>query len=751
MFKSPLFATFIAAASLTAAVALPSVAYAQESPAVRGSLRDFATGKPVAGASVFNKTTGEAAITDDAGEFQFEIPADGPTTLVVIDPSYKRTEAKFDGTHPVSIVVEPISVRGEEIVVEAERERQAAGEATMKREEITRVPGARGDALAAVKNLPGVANTAGFGPNAGIVIRGSSPADSRVFVDGFEIPILYHLGGIQSVLPSEMIDELIYTPGAFGVELGRASAGTIQVVSRTGATELSGFAEVSFINSLAQLQGPLGKKGSFAFAARRSYIDAVIPLFVSDSAALAFTALPRYYDYQGRADYQLDKHLKLSAFVFGSDDKFAITTDGQDPDEPSSFENLARFTRGIASLTYDKPGRYNKLSVSGMTQRTGLTLGTDRFLRVKPDSMTIRDTSRIQVAKGVAVIAGGEAEARSTEVRVKLPRPPGREGDPSDPGLTTETLIDTTRDGTSTTLSAWTALEVLPTDAWKVTGGVRVDNFRYNDVVVAQPRVQSRLKLTDTTSFLTAGGLYTRPADNQDEALQASLKPERAWQSSMGFEEKIAPGINLTTTLYYNYRTDMIVAASERTTGGTMDGNDTYVNKGKGQSFGAEVLLQARTKKFFGWVSYSLARSIRKDDPMSSWRYFDSDQQHNLVALGSYKFGKGDKWQVGGRFQLTTGTPYTPVNGAVFDSDRNTYVPTYGKVNSERNDAQHQLDVRVDRAFAFHDWKLSAYLDVQNVYVNPPVVGYQYNANYTERTEQTGIPILPSFGVRGEF
>jgi hypothetical protein len=89
--------------------------------------------------------------------------------------------------------------------------------------------------------------------------------------------------------------------------------------------------------------------------------------------------------------------------------------------------------------------------------------------------------------------------------------------------------------------------------------------------------------------------------------------------------------------------------------------------------------------------------------------------------------------------------------GAVYDSDRNKYDPMYGGVNAERNPSQHQLDLRVDRSFAFKDWKLSGYLDVANVYMNAPVVGYDYNTNYTERTETTGIPILPSIGVRGEF
>jgi hypothetical protein len=735
------------AAAVLAAAAI--TAHAQEAPAIRGTVTDATTRKPVPGATVFNKDTGESAITADDGSFEL-LGTGAPVTLIVIDPSYRRADVASDGVTAAAIALEPVSLRGEEIVIEAERERAAAGETTMKREEITRIPGARGDALAAVKNLPGVANTQGFGPNAGVVIRGSSPADSRIFVDGFEIPILYHLGGIQSVLPSEMIDDLVYSPGAFGVELGRASGGTIHVASRKGSKELAGFAEASFINASTMLQGPLGKKGSFALAARRSYIDALIPLVVGNSDALSFTALPRYYDYQGRADYEVSPHLRLSAFVFGSDDKFAVSTDGQDPDTPSRFENTARFTRAVASATYDAPGRYNKLSVSGLTARNGLVLGTERFLRIRPDSLAARDEARIRIVPGATVLFGGELEARDVGVRVKLPRPP-KEGDPANPSLGTETLIDVTQTRRQTNSALWGALELQPIARWKTTAGVRVDDFRHNDATVVQPRIQTRLTLDDGVALLAAGGLYTRPPDNQDENLDQALKPERAWQSSLGLEQRVAPGVTLTATGYYVDRSDMIVAAAERTTGMTSDGTGNYVNEGVGTSYGAELLLQARGDRFFGWAAYTYARSERRDHPMAERRLFDSDQTHNLIVLGSIKLGAANEWQIGGRFQLTSGSPYTPVTGAVFLSDLNKYEADYGRINSQRNPAQHQLDVRIDRAFAFDTWKLLAYLDVQNVYVNAPVVGYDYNANYTERTETTGIPILPSFGVRGEF
>ncbi len=250
---------------LFALAAATSAAHAQEGDVVvHGVVKDATTGKPVPGASVYREETDDVAVTDDNGVFTFPPAPPGHWHLAVVDPSYQRADAKTDGTADVAITLEPVSLRGEEIVVEGEQEHTAAGEVSMRREEIMKVPGSNGDPLKAIKNLPGVANTAGFGPQQGLVIRGSNPADSRVYVDGFEVPLLYHLGGITSVIPGEMIGDLVYAPGGFGVEWGKASGGTVQVTSREGDHQLEGFTDVSFINTQAMLQGPIGKDGSFA-------------------------------------------------------------------------------------------------------------------------------------------------------------------------------------------------------------------------------------------------------------------------------------------------------------------------------------------------------------------------------------------------------------------------------------------------------------------------------------------------------
>jgi hypothetical protein len=187
----------------------------------------------------------------------------------------------------------------------------------------------------------------------------------------------------------------------------------------------------------------------------------------------------------------------------------------------------------------------------------------------------------------------------------------------------------------------------------------------------------------------------------------------------------------------------------------TLDSAGEYGNEGEGSVIGMEALAKYKPdKRFFGWLAYTLSRSVRRDLPEANERLFEFDQTHSMTALGSYRLGRG--WEFGARFRLISGPLHTPVLGApnlpaIFAADAGAYTPIQGQPFSERLPLFHQLDVRVDKAWQFADWRLSAYLDVQNVYNNPAREAVVYNFNYTQRTHQTGLPIIPSIGVRGEI
>jgi len=93
----------------------------------------------------------------------------------------------------------------------------------LEQREITRIAGTNGDALRSIENMPGVARPPFIA--GGLIIRGSAPADTDIFVDGTAIPIAYHFGGLSSVIPSELLTRIDFYPGNFGPEYSRALGG----------------------------------------------------------------------------------------------------------------------------------------------------------------------------------------------------------------------------------------------------------------------------------------------------------------------------------------------------------------------------------------------------------------------------------------------------------------------------------------------------------------------------------------------
>lgn len=173
-------------------------------------------------------------------------------------------------------------------------------------------------------------------------------------------------------------------------------------------------------------------------------------------------------------------------------------------------------------------------------------------------------------------------------------------------------------------------------------------------------------------------------------------------------------------------------------------------NGGEGRAYGAELLLRQRFGNWYwGWIAYTLSFAERKDPMSGGYRPFDFDQTHILTVVASFSL----PWdlELGGRFRYVTGSPDTPVVSAVYDGDSGIYVPKYGEPNSARNDDFHQLDIRLDKTWVFQDWILTTYIEVQNVYNRANPEGYSYNYNYTEREVISGLPIIPGFGIKGEF
>lgn len=717
---------------------------------VRGYVLDGNKLTPVVGATI-TAPGRPSVVTDATGTYVLDLPV-GETALVVAAPGYDESsdvaEVPAGGLdeHVLFLFRPGAASEVVEITDEAPVP-PAPGRQDLPREQINRIPGSRGDALQAIRSLPGVGNAFGAGSGPGLlVIRGSAPEDSKITIDGIEVPVLYHFFGLQSVLPSELIENIEFVPGGFGAEQGRSTGGAINVVTRSGAvSKATGFAELSFINIAGFVQAPLtkSKRLTLTVAARRSLIDFILPAVVPDT--VNFTTAPQYYDGQLRVDWRPRDGDKLSAFAFTSYDKLSLINSNLDPNEPdlTRFENVTQFTRVIGQWLHARSHWNNRLAVSAGVGSFRVEIGKDRYLRVSQQAGELKDDVTVELSKQVRLRTGFDGRVNPRHLSVKFPQQP-QEGEPPPGNFSTLPLVERELSTDNNLASGYVAIDLKPRKGTTITAGARVDYYDHIGDVRLTPRLQVTHDVARDLTLRLALGRYNRGFE-QAESVPTNLDPEVADQAVFGAEARLSDEISATSSVFYTARSELLV--TDPLLARTDPGN-SYVNRGTGRSYGAEYLLKARTDHFFGWLAYSYSRSDRIDGPGKARRLFDFDQTHNLIAVGSWKLGK---WELGGRWQYVTGQPLTPVVGSIYLADVNAFVPVYGTINSSRIEDGHQLDVRVDRKWTWKTWSLAAYLDVTNVYAHAQVLGYNYNYDFSQRAATTQLPFLPALGIRGSF
>jgi hypothetical protein len=735
-------ALFLGLAAASPAAAQPDIPDDLQTVDVHGTVIDAGTGKPVAGATVTLDGTDRTRTADKSGRFVFTgVPVGA--TLIVVGPKHEAAILIVESEDAGEIALLPEGSSSEVIEVESEAPPAAVGATTLGRDDVQRLPGTGNDLVASLKVLPGVGATSFPVGYSGVVIRGSSPQDSKVMLDGFEVPVIYHDIAFRSIIPTDAIESFEYLPGGFDVAFGRASSGLVKVTTRRGERRGGGQAEVSVIDGGVLGHGPVGDKGSFFLGVRRSTVDFILPAIIPDDVDLGFTTVPRYYDTQARVDYDLGEY-QLAVTMLGTDDVLSgFADDDEDPDQ--HFYTYSRFARLIGSLKWHRDKWAAEVAVSPIASAFRFDFGTRMFIKVKQLGTTLRGevshtSEKADGLRDVVARAGGEVQVTRNRIELALPKAPDEGVPMMSNGPPSEEQIVEHEDATYwiPDVAGWASIGAAFDERVRGMAGVRVDGFLRNNAVAVQPRGELSARVATLTTLRLSAGAYRRPAEFQDELQQPDLEPERSTQLVFGVEQNTRVGVKAQASAYYTDRSALL----------TRDMTGEYVNQGRGATYGGELLVTAKRGRWFGWLSYSLSRSTRIDAPGADERLFDYDQPHVLNALGSYKVGK---WQFGARFTFASGTPYTPVLGSIYMSDGDYYVPIYGDINSERVVPHHQVDIRIDRSWKIGSASLSAFLDVQNVYLNQSTVGYGYNFDYSERYAFTALPIIPSLGLRGEL
>ncbi len=706
---------------------------------VRGRVIN-ALGRPLRGARVSIEGQSEQVTTDKTGWFRIQAPFGA--TLVIEVENYEIGLATVDAATLDDIVMLTAQQTAETIEVSGDAPPPVAGAAKLDREELQRVPGTGGDVVRALTVMPGVVNLQIPLGYSGVVIRGSSPQDSKVLVDNFEIPVLFHNIGFRAVLPAEAIQSLDFIPGGYDVAFGRASSGIVSLTTRPGSDERTAQAEISLIDGGLLAQGRFNKKTKYMFGMRRSTIDFVLPSLIPESVDLSLTTVPSYYDGQFRIDHELSSKWRLAISSLGTIDTFELYGTKDTEADTKRFFNRTRFVRLTAAANYhDGPWTAN-LALSGLAPEFVFEAGAYQYIRVRQPTITPRAevTRTYDKAIGLTNVewrGGAEMQIGRSSLEIALPveMREGEQFDGFDPRDTS-----TKFNGTFWVpdFAGWTAVSANFDPRIRATVGVRADAFARPGDVAVQPRGEIKVRITPQLTARLSAGAYVRPPEFQSENLETDVKGERSTQNILGLQYEPKAGVRVQASTYYTDRTSLI----------TREMTGELGNSGRGRTVGAELLATYRGGPWFGWLSYSLSKSTRTDRPGEPERLFTFDQTHSMNAAASWQSPK-KRWQLGGRFQLYSGLPYTPATGSILDSDRNFYIPLYAPPNSERAPMHHQLDLRVDYNWKWGPTALTAFLDVQNVYMNESIVTYFYNYDFTQRAAFTSIPIIPSIGLRG--
>lgn len=719
----------------------------------------------VTGAQVLIVSTDEAVVrratTDAAGGFAFEdLPPglyDVRVTLSEGEPLvYQEAVAENESTDlvyrlpapPAPVEDDEEEVFGAVAVVDAPP--REITRRTIRGEQLRTIPGTAGDALRAVEILPGVARPP-FGAGT-LIVRGSAPGDSEVFFEGVSIPLLYHFGGLKSVINSRLLESIDFYPGNFSSRYGRRTGGILEVSLRDPASDgFHGVIEASAIDISVIAEGPITENFAIAVAARRSLIDLVFESVVPED--IGVTAAPVYYDYQLFATWRPNPRDRLRLLIYGSSDRFALNIEDSFGDDPAA--------RGTASLTtrfFNHQFIWDRQVDANTEQELAVTFGPiqarfsigslgfdGRFRQIYG-----RYERRMQINEHVRLLVGSDLFLTPVKLSYNGPQPGQAEGGGTDAGpLAGRETVNVALDTVVVRPGFYFETNV-DADPMRIVLGTRVDYFGEINQWVFNPRLSVLGSLTSTLRLKAAVGIYSQPPEfneSNDTIGNENLEPIHSAHFGAGADWDFFPGMTVGLEGFYKHLWNRVVALQ----GGV---EPYFTNGGRGRIYGMELSARINPDHgtYVGYLSYTLSRSERLDhpeDPDAQWRLFDFDQTHILTLSFTYNLPRN--WSLGGTVRIVSGNPNTPIIGSVYDAINDVYIPIDGRTNSQRNPLFHRLDVRLEKKWIWSSFMLAFFIDIQNAYNQQNQEGLIYNFDYSQSTPINGLPIIPALGIRGEL
>jgi hypothetical protein len=741
-----------------------------EKPAVGsivGHVKNNATKEGIVSATVVLQGTTIGAATDIDGNFTIRNVPIGTYNVRVSALGYLpmvKTDVVVSVAKPADVHFQIMesSVELEGVTVTTEYFQKSPDAPisiqTLGAEEIRRLPGGLEDVVRAISILPGVAQVQN-GRN-DLIVRGGAPSENLFVIDNIEVSNINHFGtqgasgGPLSFVNLDFVDETSFKTGGFGAKYGDKLSSVLTINLKDGREDrFGGKATISASQFGLNLEGPTNEHGSFLFSARRSYLD-----FIFKAAGFGF--VPEYWDFLGKINYKLspkDQVNVLSVVALDNVKLFNDTGDKRYTNSRVLSSDQSQFVGGISWNHLLEKG-YTNVTLSqtyvGYNFYQNDSLLKPLFKSVSDEyETTLRGDVLFQLDKESEFTAGVLGKFIDFNSSILLP----------DTFLVNNIplKVDAQLATTATKSAGYLQYSRSLRHDLRMTVGGRIDYFNLiNDNTAFSPRFSLSYSASPVLTFTGSVGRYHQAPSYVwlvANPVNRNLKYVTVDQYVGGIEYLLRSDVKVSlegyVKEYSNYpastvRRYLVLANTGAGFGGSQDGYasfglDPLVSDGTGNAHGLELFLQKKLSEVpcYGLVSVSWneAKFTAKEgvSRASSW-----DQRWIINLGGGYILN--ELWEFSGKFRIATGRPYTPYlpNGI---QDVSAY-------NSVRIDANHSLDLRVDRRWSFDNWNLITYIDIQNVYNRKPVDVPIFDQR-TQTVKQTGgsIGLLPSIGVSAEF
>lgn len=750
----------------------PAEAVVTEAPEnVSGTLREMGSRRllpnvPIAVVGPTEADPGGALTTetDADGAFHLRGVPSGTWTLRASDPALGTVTQEITVT-PGQALEARLWMRtvqtDDALYAYYDKDKNEVTQRTISMETVKRIPGTFGDPVRVVQSLPGAAR-APFGSGL-LVIRGSNPEDSGVYVDGIRIPYIYHLGGFESVINPDLVSAVDYLPGGFGVQYGRGMGGVVDVTTVQKWPDRNKVTwSTDALDSGAMIVGRFGKKKQHAIglAGRRSYIDALLPPILELTGNGGYTVSPRWYDYQAKYEL-LGQHDTFSVLLFGFEDVLVAqspegTAQGTDQDTQGSF--------GTTYSTHRLLVKWEHPFNEHLALRFVPSFGRDYASLVVGDSWRLIQSQWLAevraelpwtVSPHLKVVPGIDFVGGVSPFEVQLPFNPTQFAETDPLAERDPFILKDSQTGWGPDPYVFATLRPLAdADRWVITPGLRGTSVWIPGELRAfslDPRLSSKFAIQPDMRVKGSVGLYHQPPQPfqmyRSDDTPVQLRNEQCLSAALGWEQDIGQAAHAEVEGFYKQFSDLIVGNPEFR---TLD-DSFFVNDGVGRAYGVEVMLRHDpVGRFFGWISYTLSKSERRDGPDEDWYNYDYDQTHNLVGVAGYKLPF--QMEASLRAQYTTGNPTTPYSLGVYDIDQDSYSGySTAPYNSERLPPYWSVSGRFDKVFTFKAWTLDLFVDLINAVhgTNPEFEIYNYD--YTESAYISSLPFIPSPGFEAKF